>query len=155
MVTASHNPKEDNGYKVIKIFFETITRSHSLNFLILLQVYGKNGSQIISPVDKGIQEKILLNLEPLETSWDIDFVYKSDLLTNPLPEILEAYIKVIDDTLLTDHKAINSKTNLKFIYSAMHGVGYNYILEAFGVANLQLIPVVEQKDPDPDFPTVK
>lgn len=37
----------------------------------------------------------------------------------------------------------------------MHGVGYNYIVKAFEVAGLKIIPVEEQKDPDPEFPTVK
>lgn len=95
------------------------------------------------------------NLEPLDTSWDIEFVHSSDRLNNPLPEVMESYVNIIRDELIDEHKSINKRTDLKFVYSAMHGVGYNYIKKVFDVANLNLIPVAEQRDPDPDFPTVK
>lgn len=85
----------------------------------------------------------------------MEFVQKSDLVSNPLAETLDAYMKTVQEALVCEHKSINSKSSVKFVYSAMHGVGYNYIVKAFEAANLSVIPVVEQKDPDPDFPTVK
>lgn len=50
----------------------------------------------------------------------------------------------------------NATSTLKFVYSAMHGVGYKFIEKAFEIAQLHpVIPVPEQKYPDPEFPTVK
>lgn len=133
MVTASHNPKEDNGYKV----------------------YGWNGSQIVSPVDKSIHKCILNNIEPWPTAWDTQIICENPLVHDPLQETIDCYNKEIDEELIENHKAINKKTALPFVYTAMHGVGYNYIVKAFEVAGLKIIPVEEQKDPDPEFPTVK
>lgn len=133
MVTASHNPKEDNGYKV----------------------YGWNGSQIISPADKHIQKHILSNMEPWKTSWDTDIVNNSTLVHDPLEETINSYMKVIDESILDNHRAFNKESPLSFVYSAMHGVGYPFIRKAFDVAGLRIIPVEEQKDPDPEFSTVK
>lgn len=46
--------------------------------------------------------------------------------------------------------------DLRFVYTAMHGVGYRFVEHAFKEAGLRpLYPVIEQRDPDPDFPTVK
>ncbi|KAB0802826.1 hypothetical protein PPYR_05012 [Photinus pyralis] len=133
MVTASHNPKQDNGYKV----------------------YGYNGSQITSPVDKKIQQSILQNLEPWPSSWDTSTISTSDKNVDPLAETESTYIDIVSGDILDEHKAINAKTALKFTYSAMHGVGYNYVVKLMNAVNLQLIPVEEQKDPDPEFSTVK
>lgn len=132
MITASHNPKEDNGYKV----------------------YWENGAQIISPHDKGIQKCILENLEPLESSWDTSEIYKHPLFKDPLDEVLKAYYEDLKDGVL--YPDINKNTILKFTYTAMHGVGFNYMTSAFETANFKpFIVVEEQKDPDPEFPTVK
>ncbi|KAF5285637.1 hypothetical protein FQA39_LY16543 [Lamprigera yunnana] len=133
MVTASHNPKEDNGYKV----------------------YGSNGAQITSPTDKNIQENILSNLKPWETSWDTTILNNSNNLHDPWVETMNSYTYAVSRNILDDHKAINKNATLKFTYSAMHGVGYNYIVKMFEAINLKVIPVEEQKDPDPEFPTVK
>ncbi|GLV32537.1 Phosphoglucomutase 2a [Carabus blaptoides fortunei] len=133
MVTASHNPKEDNGYKV----------------------YGWNGAQIVSPVDKSIHNCIQNNTEPWPTAWDTQIISGNPLVHDPLLETIDSYNKKIEDDLIENHKAINKKTALPFVYTAMHGVGYNYIAKVFEVAGLKLIPVEEQKDPDPEFPTVK
>lgn len=132
MVTASHNPKEDNGYKV----------------------YGSNGSQIISPVDKHVAQSIEDNLQPLVTSWDASNVDRSPLRKDPYNDILLHYNE--DLKKLCYFKEKNSISPIKFTYTAMHGVGYPYVLEAckpFGFK--EPIPVVEQIMPDPEFPTVR
>jgi phosphoglucomutase/phosphopentomutase len=132
MVTASHNPKEDNGYKV----------------------YFDNGAQIISPHDKGIAKAIEENLEPRETSWDVTSLIDNVLLSNPYDSIYKQYYEQLKT--LCFHRELNSLTDLKFVYTAMHGVGYDFSVEAFRSFNLNpFIPVKEQVQPDPEFPTVK
>ncbi|KAK2578945.1 hypothetical protein KPH14_011149 [Odynerus spinipes] len=132
MITASHNPKDDNGYKV----------------------YWDNGAQIISPHDKGIQKCITENLKPSESSWDISKVYESPLYKDPLDNIMHTYFEHIKQSVL--YPEVNKNTILKFTYTAMHGVGYDYMTAAFDAANLKpFITVEEQKLPDPEFPTVK
>ncbi|XP_014218420.1 phosphoglucomutase-2 [Copidosoma floridanum] len=132
MVTASHNPKEDNGYKV----------------------YWGNGSQIISPHDKEIQKSIFENLEPLKSSWDTSVVYDNPLFKDPLAEVMVSYFNDIKENVL--YPEVTRSTSLKFVYTPVHGVGYNYMTEAFKVANFKpFIAVEEQKDPDPEFSTVK
>lgn len=50
---------------------------------------------------------------------------------------------------------MNANTKLKFTYTSIHGVGYSYIVEAMKMFNLPpCIPVKEQVEPDPEFPTV-
>ncbi|XP_052794859.1 phosphopentomutase-like [Mya arenaria] len=132
MVTASHNPKEDNGYKV----------------------YWSNGAQIITPIDKGISECILENLEPWETSWDTDFTGTSPLCVDPFDDIHTRYQN--DVLRLCYYKDANSHSSVKFTYTAMHGVGYpftDFAVQQFGFP--PVIPVPEQVEPDPEFPTVK
>lgn len=131
MVTASHNPKQDNGYKV----------------------YWENGAQIVSPIDKGISQSIEENLEPMESSWDISEIRKHQLCKDPYKEALKAYNEAIKS--LSFHSDTNSKSSLRVVYTAMHGVGYPYVQEAFNAFKLIIpIPVAEQINPDPDFPTV-
>lgn len=132
MVTASHNPKDDNGYKV----------------------YWDNGAQIIPPHDKGIQASIEENLEPWQDAWDWTSVVSNPLYKDPLPEVMQTYFKMLQDEVI--YKDINVQTPLKFTYTPMHGVGYDYMIEAFKACSLPpFIPVKEQIVPDPDFPTVK
>ncbi|KAJ8674222.1 hypothetical protein QAD02_005484 [Eretmocerus hayati] len=132
MVTASHNPKEDNGYKV----------------------YWENGCQIISPHDKGIQNSILESLEPLQSSWDTSTIYNSPLFKDPLDEVMKSYFSEVKDNVL--YPEVTSNTPLKFVYTPVHGVGYNYMTEAFKIASFKpFIVVEEQKDADPEFSTVK
>ncbi|XP_043525549.1 phosphoglucomutase-2 isoform X2 [Frieseomelitta varia] len=132
MITASHNPKNDNGYKV----------------------YWENGAQIISPHDKEIQKYILKNLEPMESSWEVTKIYHSSLCIDPLDDVMQFYFNDLEETVL--YPEVNKNTILKFTYTPMHGVGYQYMTAAFNVANFKpFIVVEEQKLPDPEFPTVK
>lgn len=127
MVTASHNPPMDNGYKVY------------LN----AEVDGINyqGSQIITPTDKLISAEIdnisALKSQPRSNNWQV--------LND---EIFNDYVA---------RTAAIGKTpgNLKIVYSAMHGVGLETVQAVFKKAGFkQPILVEEQAQPDPNFPTV-
>lgn len=53
-------------------------------------------------------------------------------------------------------RELNAKTSLKFVHTSFHGVGHDYVQLAFKAFGFKPpIPVPEQKDPDPDFSTVK
>ncbi|CAG8780288.1 33764_t:CDS:10, partial [Racocetra persica] len=129
MITASHNPKQDNGYKV----------------------YWENACQIIPPHDKGVSDAINNNLEPW--IWDPHVVDNSELCIDNIKEISDAYFEELK--ALSYHREDNAASDLKFVYTAMHGVGTpaaKGIFETFALKSLILTK--EQTDPDPDFPTV-
>ncbi|XP_055375651.1 glucose 1,6-bisphosphate synthase [Condylostylus longicornis] len=133
MVTASHNPKDDNGYKV----------------------YWSNGAQIIPPHDKNIQSSILNNLEPFDSSWDLSLL-KSSLVKDPYDELCKLYVEKLVSIIPKNYFNLNKNSKMKFIYTAMHGVGYPAIQEAFKHSQLnEPVAVIEQCSPDPEFPTVK
>ncbi|MBM3711221.1 MAG: phospho-sugar mutase [Actinobacteria bacterium] len=128
MVTASHNPPEDNGYKVY------------LGGIVDQIRY--EGSQIISPADTQISEYIsqVPDLNSLKRSSG------AEVLDNT---IIDSYIKAAA-------KLATSNSDLKVVYSAMHGVGTKTLEQLFAAANFAPpILVSEQAEPDPDFPTVK
>ncbi|XP_061567199.1 phosphoglucomutase-2 [Cololabis saira] len=132
MVTASHNPKQDNGYKV----------------------YWENGAQIVSPHDKGIAKAIEENLEPWPESWDTEKALKSPLLKDPYQDIHTEYFKAIQK--LCHHRDINKSSEVKIVHTSVHGVGHTFVQSAFKAFDLHPPHAVEeQKDPDPEFPTVK
>ncbi|KAH8298423.1 hypothetical protein KR044_002481, partial [Drosophila immigrans] len=132
MVTASHNPKQDNGYKV----------------------YWTNGAQIITPHDDAIYDRILKNLEPQKCSWDTDVLIDNELLYDPSDSIFQAYFDALRREIPSQLLVANGDCPLSFTYTAMHGVGYAYVDMAFPACNLEnVIPVKEQVEPDPDFPT--
>ncbi|KAM4742766.1 glucose 1,6-bisphosphate synthase [Anableps anableps] len=132
MITASHNPKEDNGYKV----------------------YWCNGTQITPPHDKEVLRSIEEHLEPWNAScWDDELVDHSSLRTDPLTHINSCYMD--DLSFLCFHRDLNSNCTLKFIHSSFHGVGHDFVQQAFQVFGFDPpIPVPEQKDPDPNFSSV-
>ena len=127
MVTASHNPPQDNGYKVYL--------GGSVDGI------DYRGSQIISPTDESIAAKIAaitsLATQPRATKWTV--------LDE---EIIEKYIAVTAAIATVPG-------NLKIVYTAMHGVGTETLLRVFHKAGFQSPILVEaQAQPDPDFPTV-
>ncbi|XP_067889104.1 glucose 1,6-bisphosphate synthase isoform X2 [Heterodontus francisci] len=132
MITASHNPKQDNGYKV----------------------YWENGAQIGFPHDKRILESIEESLEPWQESWNENLPDISPLRQDPLNEVCARYME--DLKKLCFHRELNRKTSLKFVHTSFHGVGHEYVQSAFKAFDFAPpIPVPEQKDPDPEFSTVK
>jgi len=126
MVTASHNPANDNGYKVY---------------------LGKDdhGSQIVPPADGLIAADIdLIAKTPIgELPRSTDFIVADDA-------VLHEYVR------RTAAIATGSATgNLTFVYSAMHGVGWETARLVFAAAGFGEPEVVtEQVEPDAAFPTV-
>ena len=133
MVTASHNPKDDNGYKM----------------------YGGNGAQLCDPHDAHIAELILTNLTP----W-VDYraaaaaVRSSPLCVDAFDDISDAYFAQMARTLCFQRPA-NAAADLRIVYTAMHGVGAPFAARAFAAfGHKPFVPVPAQNDPDPTFPTV-
>ncbi|GCB67787.1 hypothetical protein scyTo_0008118, partial [Scyliorhinus torazame] len=132
MVTASHNPKQDNGYKV----------------------YWDNGAQIIPPHDQEIAQAIDENLVPWSESWNDKLVDCSPLIKDPYENMKNKYLECLQKHCF--HRDINKATKLKFVHTSVHGVGHEFVQAALTTFNFTPpIAVPEQKDPDPEFPTVK
>jgi phosphomannomutase len=126
MVTASHNPANDNGYKV---YLGGSVKG--INF---------NGSQIISPIDSDISHEISkADLAPPRSN---DFKIVSENL--------------IEDYVQATASLVTKPNNLKIVYTPLHGVGAEVFLRVLKAAKfLDPIVVEEQSKPDPDFPTTK
>ena len=127
MVTASHNPPQDNGYKVY-----VGPEADGINYA---------ASQIINPTDGFIAADIdavtSLKSLPRGTKWTV--------LDD---EVLNEYVK--RTSALAPRPG-----DLKVVYTAMHGVGTETVKLVFNKAGFtSLITVDEQCTPDPDFPTV-
>jgi len=125
MVTASHNPPQDNGYKVY------------LGGVVDGVRYA--GSQIVPPAEIQIAAEIakINHLAPKKTGWT---VLNDDLF---------------NQYVTATASLARSKNPLKVVYSAMHGVGSESIEAVFKAAGFSEIHFVEeQKLPDPAFPTV-
>ena len=126
MVTASHNPAIDNGYKVY-----LGGNIDEINF---------RGSQIIAPIDKEASRLISeVSLpSPRGSSWKIVG-----------EDLIEHYVS-------TCAEGSSEATAQKIVYTAMHGVGTQTLLSVFEAANFSTpILVKQQCKPDPDFPTVQ
>ena len=127
MVTASHNPPQDNGYKVY------------LGGTVNGVRY--DGSQIIAPADKEISHEIA-QVPPLPT-----------LKRSQGWKVLDE--EIIDKYIRTTAALADAPADLSVVYTAMHGVGTETIEKVFSAAGFSpLILVTEQAQPDPDFPTV-
>jgi phosphomannomutase len=125
MVTASHNPGGDNGYKVY-----LGGEADGINY---------RGSQIISPTDSFIAKEIeqVQEIGPRGSEWTI------------------LDMSVVDKYIEKTSELAKGSDELKIVYTAMHGVGKEVFLELFnksGFTNIELVS--EQVEPDPDFPTV-
>ncbi|ORZ31496.1 phosphoglucomutase [Catenaria anguillulae PL171] len=136
MITASHNPKADNGYKL----------------------YWGNGSQIVPPMDAHIAQSIEDNLEPWvwdETLIDTALAQGSPLAEDPTAKVTEAYMAMIAKLGETVKLREPMANGVKICYTAMHGVGFPWIRRAFDAAGLPPFFITpEQVHPDPEFPTV-
>ncbi|KAF5391768.1 hypothetical protein D9757_001672 [Collybiopsis confluens] len=128
MITASHNPKDDNGYKV----------------------YWENAVQIIAPHDKGISDSIQANLTP--KVWSVHQIHSSPSCLDVTEAIKDEYFSAIE-ALKHPHYTLSQKP-LVFVNTSMHGVGHPFVLRALRSYGIEITPVKEQMLPDPAFPTV-
>lgn len=125
MVTASHNPPGDNGYKV----------------------YDHTGSQIISPMDGEIAKHI----DEFASSGLVSELVRSDEYSEVPESVRSGYVQSVSG-LLNKHSA---RKDIEIVYSAMHGVGASFIEEIFKLAGLTTpTQVLSQQEPDGKFPTV-
>ncbi|HJQ43863.1 MAG TPA: phospho-sugar mutase [Jatrophihabitantaceae bacterium] len=122
MVTASHNPPQDNGYKV----------------------YAGDGAQIVPPADS-----------------EIELAIQAVGATREIP-LDPGNVTTLDEAIVDDYVAAvaalvprESPREVRIVHTAMHGVGTETIRTVFEAASFPaMVPVVEQEQPDADFPTV-
>ncbi len=129
VVTASHNPPQDNGFKV----------------------YWQNGAQIISPHDRGIADAIDLAAQTAIPYCDLPLAEQSGLLTWLDDNFFRDYQQMILDGLNCE------RTGALFdvAYTPMHGVGADIaeqLARQQGLCHLFSVP--SQREPDGHFPTV-
>src|SRR3984885_13745187 len=127
MITASHNPAADNGYKL----------------------YLSDGAQVIPPVDAEVEARIA-GLGPLSQVPVAE--PGSPLITRHGDEIAKAYL---DAVVATAAGSGFERPELTVVYTPMHGVAGDLMLRAMAQAGFAAPHVVAaQAQPDPDFPTV-
>ena len=132
MVTASHNPKEYNGYKV----------------------FWSDGGQITAPVDKDIVAEVAKIEDPA------DVRFKPD--GNEIPAPIEMMGAAMDECYLKDQlslmlspEAVARHADLKIVYTPLHGCGVRLMPEALKrIGFKNVIMVKEQEVSDGNFPTV-
>ena len=127
-ITASHNPKEYNGYKA----------------------YWDDGAQVLAPHDKGIIDEV----NKVQIS-DVKFTPNKDLITIIGGEMDYDYMMAVKEAMV-DQDVINRQKNLNIVYSPLHGTGRVIIplcLRSWGFQNINVVP--EQMVIDGNFPTVK
>ncbi len=128
VITASHNPKEYNGYKV----------------------YWEDGGQIISPHDRNIIKEVkkIRNIE------EVKITNNEDNIQSIGKEIDYIYINKIKE-LSQSPEIIQRHRELKIVYTPIHGSGVRLVpmaLKSFGFENIYNVP--EQDETDGNFPTV-
>lgn len=128
ILTASHNPKEYNGYKA----------------------YWDDGAQVIAPHDKNI----IAEVNKIRSASDINFHGKPELVEVLGEAVDNDYIQKLT-TISLSPEAIKKHNDMKIVYTPIHGTGVKLIpaaLKAFGFTNIVHVP--EQDVVSGDFPTV-
>ncbi|NEZ47885.1 phospho-sugar mutase [Clostridium niameyense] len=130
VVTASHNPKEYNGYKV----------------------YWEDGAQVLSHIANGITEEIL----KIHSFSEVKSIEENEAKNLGLLKIIG---KELDDEYIEKVKGLSIRDNIdkdiKIVYTPLNGTGnipVRRVLKERGFKNIIVVP--EQENPDPDFKTV-
>jgi len=128
MLTASHNPKEYNGYKA----------------------YGQDGGQLVSPNDK----KVMAEVKKIKSIDDIRFNKRERNIELIGKEIDDKFLEAVAAVSISK-EAIKRQKDLKIVFSPIHGTGGVSVppaLKKYGFENIILVE--EQMAPDGNFPTV-
>lgn len=128
MITASHNPKEYNGYKA----------------------YWEDGGQVVAPHDTNIIKEVQKINSFDQVNW-----LKNDLLITYIEEDFDKIYLTRIKSLSWSPKAIESYRDMPIVFSPIHGASGKMVpagLRAFGFQNINIVP--EQAEPDGNFPTV-
>ena len=126
--TASHNPKEYNGYKA----------------------YWDDGSQLVPPHDKNV----ILEVDKIASVDEVKWSGSSENIQLIGKEMDEAYMNMVKG-LSINPEIIAKQQDLSIVYTPIHGTGIVMVppvLEKFGFRNVHIVE--EQSKPDGDFPTV-
>ncbi|HMX77023.1 MAG TPA: phospho-sugar mutase [Chitinophagaceae bacterium] len=126
--TASHNPKEYNGYKA----------------------YWNDGSQLVPPHDKNV----IAEVEKIASVDEVKWNGSEENITIIGKEMDEKYIEMVHG-LSVYPEVISKQQDLKIVYTSIHGTGIKMVppvLERFGFKNVYIVK--EQMQPDGNFPTV-
>jgi len=128
VITASHNPKEYNGYKV----------------------YWNDGAQLVAPHDQNVIDEVMA----IKDVFDVKFSGDSEKIIPIGIEIDKEYLKKLKTYSLKDPET-TTPDDLKIVFSSLHGTGIKLVPQAltmFGFENV--LTVAEQDVPDGNFPTV-
>lgn len=128
MLTASHNPKEYNGYKA----------------------YWNDGGQLVEPHDKNV----ITEVNAIQSVDEIKFERVEANITLVGEELDEIYIQA-NKRLSIHPEAVEAQKDLKIVFSPIHGTGITVVpkmLEAWGFTHVSVVK--EQAKPDGNFPTV-
>lgn len=128
VLTASHNPREYNGYKA----------------------YWDDGAQLVPPHDKNV----ILEVDKISSIGDVKWTGWSENITPIGKEIDEAYLQMLKG-LSVYPEVIAAQHDLKIVYTPIHGTGITLVpevLQRFGFTNVHVVE--EQSKPDGNFPTV-
>jgi phosphoglucomutase len=128
VITASHNPKEYNGYKA----------------------YWKDGGQLVPPHDKNVIEEV----EKIKNLSDVKWNGKPENITLIGRDMDEKYIEMVRDLSINPDACIKQH-DLKIVYTPIHGTGIMLVpkaLAAYGFDNVYIVE--EQATPNGNFPTV-
>lgn len=128
VITASHNPKEYNGYKA----------------------YWTDGAQLVPPHDKNVIAEV-----NAITSFDqVKFKADPKLISMIGPEVEEAYYKEVLK-LIPRQENIRRQSQTSIVYTSLHGAGITMVPECLRRLGFENVTVIEeQREPDGNFPTV-
>lgn len=128
VVTASHNPREYNGYKV----------------------YWNDGSQVVAPHDKNIVDEV----NAITTVSKIKFRGIKKRLKTIKPSMDKKYLKAVK-RISVSPRIVKKQSDLKIVFSSIHGTGITMVPHALSQLGFTNVHTVEAQDkPDGNFPTV-